>query len=96
MKYAMNRNYRTTRDFGHDAISMWASSRETHPAVATAIHAIADSSRAPEAIWADPTAAELDHVKMAVEEYVRLGDYPFEPDGYCWGSGDPVIVEMAA
>jgi hypothetical protein len=28
----------------------WADSRETHDAVATAIHAIADSSRSPETI----------------------------------------------
>ena len=77
----MNRNYRVP-----PVAREWAQSRETHEAVATAIHAIADSSRTPEAIWEAPTAAELDHVRMAVEEYVSHGDYPAEPDGrFSWG-----------
>lgn len=64
----------------------WADTRETHPAVAMAIHAIADSKRSAEAIWADPTPAEDDHVRMAVEEYVRDGVFPAEDDGrYSWG-----------
>jgi hypothetical protein len=63
----------------------WAKSRETDLAVATAIHAIADASRSPEAIWEAPTPAEWDHVKMAVEEYVRVGDFDFDASGYCWG-----------
>lgn len=62
----------------------WSSSRETHPAVASAIHAISDSKRSPEAIWEAPDSAEWDHIEMAVEEYVSHGD--FEPDGrYSWG-----------
>ncbi|MFP4539124.1 MAG: hypothetical protein ACLFPA_12585 [Dichotomicrobium sp.] len=77
----MNRNYGTpTVD------PQWANSRETHMAVATAIHAISDSTRSPEAIWEAPTDAEFDHVKMAVEEYISHGDFPAEPDGtYPWG-----------
>lgn len=75
------RNYATPR-----VDPEWASSRETHLAVATAIHAIADSKRSPDAIWTAPTAAEWDHVRMAVEEYIAKGDYAAEPDGrYSWG-----------
>lgn len=77
----MNRNYRTP-----SVETRWADTRETHPAVAMAIHAIADSKRSPEAIWDDPTPAEWDHVTMAVEEYITRGDFPAEPDGrYPWG-----------
>ena len=77
----MNRNY-TTPSVSAD----WANSRETDMAVAVAIHAIADSSRTPEAIWEAPTPAEWDHVKMAVEEYLTHGDFDKEPDGrYAWG-----------
>jgi hypothetical protein len=76
----MPRNYRTPT-----VTAEWANSRETDMAVATAIHAIADSKRSPEAIWEAPTTTEWDHVTMAVEEYVREGDFEFDPNGYCWG-----------
>jgi hypothetical protein len=74
-----NRNYNTPR-----VDKEWANSRETHMAVATAIHAIADSKRSPEAIWEAPSYAEWTQVTMAVEEYVTHGDYAAE-DGYSWG-----------
>jgi hypothetical protein len=78
----MARNY-TAPHVAHE----WATSRETHEAVATAIHAIADSKRSPEAIWEDPTPAEWDHVKMAVQEYIANGDFEPETDGrYPWGN----------
>ena len=71
----------------------WADERNTHPAVATAIHAIAGGTRTPEAIWEDPTPAEWDHVAMAVENYVAEGEFPAEPDGrYVWGDDAIVIV----
>lgn len=64
----------------------WASSRETHMAVAVAIHAISDKSRSAQAIWEAPTPAEWDHITMAVQEYVEAGDFQPEPDGrYSWG-----------
>lgn len=64
----------------------WAASRETHMAVATALHAIADDKRSAEMIWEDPTPAEWDHVTMAVENYVSAGVFPAEDDGrYAWG-----------
>ncbi len=77
-----NRNYSRP-----DVPAEWAASRETHPAVASAIHAIADSKRSPQEIWESQTPAEWDHVTMAVQEYVAHGDFPAEFDGkYHWGS----------
>jgi hypothetical protein len=77
----MNRNYNCPTVDTH-----WADSRETHMAVATAIHAISDSRRSPEAIWEAPTPAEWDNVTSAVEEYVTHGDFAAEDDGrYPWG-----------
>lgn len=64
--------------------SRWSDTRETHPAVAMAIHAIADDKRSPEAIWDAPTPAEFDHVCMAVEEYVNRGLFDRETI-YQWG-----------
>lgn len=84
----MNRNY--TRPI---IDTDWALNRETHEAVATAIHAIAGTSRSPDAIWEDPTPAEWDQVVMAVAEYIRLGDFPAEADGrYPWGL-ETVVLE---
>ena len=76
----MNRNYETPH-----VTADWARTRETHAAVATAIHAISDSKRSPEAIWEAPTPAEWNDVATAIEEYVRHGDFAYEPDGYPWG-----------
>jgi hypothetical protein len=76
----MNRNYTTPT-----VAAEWANSRETDMAVAVAIHAIADSKRSADEIWEAPTPAEWDHVQMAVDEYVRHGDFEFDPSGYCWG-----------
>jgi len=56
----------------------WADSRETHMAVAVAIHAIATSKRSPEEIWEAPTSSEWDHVKMAVQNYADNGLYSVE------------------
>lgn len=80
-KMTVSRNYDAPSVDRH-----WADSRETSMAVATAIHAIADSKRSAEAIWEDPTPAEWDHVTMAVEEYVQAGIFPAADDGrYPWG-----------
>lgn len=77
-----NRNYKTPHVDPH-----WRDSRETHPAVAMAIHAIADSSRTPEMIWDQPREAEWDHINMAVAEYIEHGDFEREPNGeYAWGT----------
>lgn len=78
----MNRNYEAANVSRHD----WADTHETHPAVAAAIHAIADSKRDVEMIWEAPTSAEWDAVTMAVEEYLTHGDFAREDDErYCWG-----------
>jgi len=70
----------------------WATSHETHPAVAMAIHAISDATRSPEAIWEAPTATEWDHVAMAVENYTLNGIFNAEEDGrYPWG-GECIII----
>ena len=70
----------------------WADSRNTHDAVAMALHAIADSTRSAEAIWDMPTPAECDHVEMAVENYVANRVFSPEPDGrYQWGD-EAIIV----
>ena len=64
----------------------WADSRETHIAVATAIHAIADDRRTAQAIWEDATPAECDHIKMAMKNYIEAGIFQAEDDGrYQWG-----------
>jgi len=76
----MNRNYPTPT-----VSPEWANSRETDMAVAVAIHAISDDKRSPDEIWESPTDAEWDHVCMAVNEYVRHGDFYPDASGYCWG-----------
>lgn len=84
----MNRNYPdlSALEMTHDELETWADSHETHPAVALALHAIADSLRSAEDIWEDPTSAEWDQVTTAVEEYVSVGEFEAEDDGrYSWG-----------
>lgn len=82
----MNRNYRVV-DYPPAKLGLWSTSRNTHIAVASAIHAIADDRRSAEAIWDSPTQAEWDHVRMAVNEYIEHGDFPAEPDNrYFWGN----------
>ena len=78
----------TYLQFATPAVSReWAASRETHIAVATAIHAISGPGRSAEAIWEAPTRAEWDHVCMAVENYIDAGLLPAEDDGrYPWGA----------
>jgi hypothetical protein len=64
----------------------WAASRNTHDAVAMAIHAISDNSRSPHEIWEAPTEAEYDNVALAVNNYLDNGLFDANPDGcYPWG-----------
>lgn len=77
----MNRNYNKPA-IAHG----WAETRETHEAVAVAIHAISGKTRTPESIWEAPTPAEWEQVGMAVAEYLAHGDFATESDGrYSWG-----------
>lgn len=78
----MSRNYKVT-----PVPAEWYTSRETHPAVASAIFALADKRRTPEAIWEAPTTAEFDHVRMAVREYLTHSDFtPASDNLYEWGA----------
>lgn len=82
----MASQYKTLRqiDLTREELKAWAGCRETSIEVALAIHAIADESRTPETIWADPTRGEWDNVLMAVENYVASGEFEAE-DRYHWG-----------
>lgn len=71
-------------DLSRDDLRAWADSRETDEVVALAIHAIADPSRSPEAIWEAPTPQEWEQVTMAVEDYTDCGLYESQ-DVYHWG-----------
>lgn len=75
----MNRNYETPKVSPH-----WADVRHTDLVVAVAIHAIADSDRSAADIWDAPTRAEIEHVAMAVQEYIANGDFPSQ-EKYYWG-----------
>ncbi|WP_457798084.1 hypothetical protein [Methylocystis sp. S23] len=69
-----------------DVDAAWRDNHQTCPAVASAIFAIADKSRTAEEIWAEPTPAEIDHIKMAIENYISCGDIEPSDDGrYEWG-----------
>ena len=67
----------------------WCDTRATAEIVAAAIHAIASHDRTPDAIWDSPTAAEWDHVVIAVGQYHDRGFYDAETEvdkwSYCWG-----------
>jgi hypothetical protein len=86
----MNRNYQTPA-----VPASWADSRQTDMAVAVAIHAISGGKRTPETIWEAPTPAEWGRVHMAVEEYVRHGDFEHDPTGYCWGQ-EKIHIPLAS
>ncbi len=88
-----NRNYRSIRQvrqsIGYD-LDQWADAAQTDIPVAAAIHAIADSKRSADAIWKDPTAAEVDQITMAVQEYREHGDFDIADERmdaghYLWG-----------
>jgi hypothetical protein len=81
----MNVNYAFIKSA---TLELWAESHETHIGVANAIFAISDSKRPAEAIWEDPTNAECQHVKMALEQYIAADLIEPSADGrYCWGVG---------
>lgn len=73
----------------------WAETRETHIAVAMAIHAIADKRRSPQAIWEAPTAAEWDTVVIAVQNYIDAGIFDAEDNGhYPWGKETILLTAL--
>jgi hypothetical protein len=83
----ISRNYDEPRRIrrAFPTIAVWADSRATDLAIACAIYAISDDKRIPEQIWEDPTAAEVDHIKMAIAEYITCGDIEADDMGYVWG-----------
>ncbi|WP_026606886.1 hypothetical protein [Methylocapsa acidiphila] len=84
------RNYREPNDILDFCIALTeAGSLETHPAVLAAINAVASERRPALAIWTSPTGQECDHVVMALEEYIYLGDFAATADGvYSWGQDE--------
>jgi hypothetical protein len=84
----MNRNFPCAYDMELEDVREWAHSRETALPVAVAIWAIADGRCAAQRIWEKPTPSEWDQITMALDEYLRHGDFARSPDGlYKWGPG---------
>jgi hypothetical protein len=82
----MNRNFPCAYDMELEDVREWAQSRETALPVAVAIWAIADGQRTAQRIWEKPTPSEWDQITMALDEYLRHGDFARSPDGlYKWG-----------
>jgi uncharacterized protein (DUF885 family) len=66
-----------------------AAALETHPAVIAAINAVATERRDARTLWRAPTGTECDHIVMALEEYIYLGDFDATPDNiYQWGADE--------
>lgn len=66
-----------------------AAELETHPGVIAAINAVATVQRPALVIWKAPTGTEADHIVMALEEYIDLGDFPATPSNiYAWGEDE--------
>ena len=62
---------------------------ETHPGVLAGINAVATERRPAMVIWKAPTGPECDHIVMALEEYIYLGDFPATKDDcYAWGADE--------
>lgn len=62
---------------------------ETHPAVLAAINAVATERRPATVIWKAPTGTEADHIVMALEEYIDLGDFAATKSNiYAWGEDE--------
>lgn len=62
---------------------------ETHPGVLAAINAVATERRPAMVIWKAPTGPEADHIVMALEEYIYIGDFSATKDNcYAWGADE--------
>ena len=80
----MNRTYPKPTETSR--LAAWGNVRETATPVVAGIFAIATTERSAEAIWRAPTQSEWDHVKMAIAEFVRNGDFERAHDNrYEWG-----------
>ncbi|ACB95331.1 hypothetical protein [Beijerinckia indica] len=66
-----------------------AKALSTHPAVLAAINAVATERRPALTIWKSPTGTECDHIVMALEEYIYLGDFEATADNcYAWDADE--------
>jgi hypothetical protein len=64
----------------------WAEERDTHPAIARAIHEIATADRTPQQIWERPTEDEDLEISAALYGYLKRGEFPRTTDNtYSWG-----------
>jgi len=85
------RNYRDPKEpleAFHIPLEM-AGELESHPGVLAAINAVATERRPAMVIFKAPTGPECDHIVMALEEYIYLGDFPATPDNcYAWGQDE--------
>jgi len=84
---------RTYRDpkivLDHGMALAEAAALKTHPAVIAAINAISSERRPAMTIWKSPTGSECDHIVMALEEYIYLGDFEPTQDGrYAWDADE--------
>jgi hypothetical protein len=84
------RNYRDPKiAIENDIALSEAAFLKTHPAVIAAINAVSTERRPPMAIWKAPTGTECDHIVMALEEYIYLGDFEPTADGcYAWDADE--------
>ena len=84
-----NLQYRhTTRHdqpIDREEMERWADAAETAVDVAEAIHAISDDTRTSQAIWEEPTQAEEDHIRMALENYIAAGVARQSEGPWNWG-----------
>jgi hypothetical protein len=87
---SMIRNYRDPKVILDHGIGLSeAAALRTHPAVIAAINAISSERRPAMVIWKSPTGAECDHIVMALEEYIHLGDFEPAADGrYAWDADE--------
>jgi hypothetical protein len=84
------RNYRDPKIIlDHCIKPAEAAALKTHPAVIAAINAISSERRPGMTIWKSPTGGECDHIVMALEEYIYLGDFePAQDNCYAWDSDE--------
>jgi len=54
-----------------------------------AINAVASARRPAKVLWQSPTGEEVDHIMMALEEYLHFKDFEATPDNiYAWGEDE--------
>jgi hypothetical protein len=84
------RNYRDPKLTAETDIPLGQAAKlKTHPAVLAAINAVASTRRPAKVLWQSPTGEEVDHIVMALEEYIYFKDFEATPDNiYAWGEDE--------